>query len=153
MSVPAIEAEIYSRLDGDSTLTALLGGTANQEIFNTLAPESARFPFVVFVVTGEQQEDTFETDEVTMTVAVAVYGAWPADYTACASIVDRIYGDAVDQSDRVPTYGLHRWSMGTVSGDTSWTASEMRRLSSQTQHTDEALVYVDTYEVSLSKGG
>jgi hypothetical protein len=48
----AVDKAWYTKLTGSTALCALVGGTASPRIYNTMAPQNATLPFVVFQKQG-----------------------------------------------------------------------------------------------------
>lgn len=78
-----------------------------------------------------------------------------AAITAAANIVDRLYGDATTQATRnTPTYGFHRHTLVlTTVGDAGapWATGKMWKTSSNESHEREALHFIETYRVNMSR--
>lgn len=153
MNVLAIYNAIATRLQADTGSGGLFNATSALVfgLFNNYASGELFFPLLVVDV-GIVNDDAFASDILEVTIIVHTFTA--ASFAAVdnySSILDRIYGNAVQQSGRVPTYGLHRWSM-TLSG--GWTASplhqvDMRQLPSE----DEQVAYhfIQTFKTIVSR--
>lgn len=93
---------------------------------NTSA-DSSLFPYVVYnFVSGSTEEDGFDSDSCEMAWDVHVWDFKQHSNSSApgaqrsSGMVDRLFGDAIAQSNRVPTYGLHRHQLSlSVTGSAS----------------------------------
>lgn len=104
---------IYDRLLGDTGtggLFAVGSELVNGIRVNQLTPGTERPYILINTVSETAQDEGFTHDGHLVTTQVTVYTN-PRDggLEAMRAILRRIYGDAVEQSDNLPTYGLMRW--------------------------------------------
>jgi hypothetical protein len=124
---PKVWAQIYARLSADSGLLSLLQTTAPGQpapIYNTIAPEAAGFPYVLYNIESNLASDAFNARVRELVFQVHTYvqeQLSSADPWQRISDIDaRITGDWPQQASRLPTYGLDRWTM-TLTGS-GWVA-------------------------------
>jgi hypothetical protein len=111
------------------------------------------FPYIVFTFPAWEDEPTFTTDLQRLVVQFHVYALREGGSKVCGDILDRIYGDGIRQTTRIPTYGFHRHSLSL--GDTDltapWTSGPMVRMSRNTAHERDVYHYIDSYSVTLAR--
>jgi len=148
---------VYARIKADTGAGGLWQGgspTLITAAFNSDAARDAVFPYVVFDVASYTSEDTFAADMKEVSIRFSVYAEkFPnttgATMTTGAQILARLYGNAVSQAARVPTYGFHRW-LPTLSG--SWVASQMMQTGQFEAHEDGIYHWIDEYRVFATLG-
>lgn len=124
-------------------------------IYNTVAPPGleSSYPYIIFNVANLEQRDAFNVDIVDVTVRFTVINLIEQSTTSgmaeCAAIIDRLYGDGIDRTDRIPTYGFHRHKLVIASGD--WVADTMRRTSQAQQHDVDHYEFIEEYRLLLSR--
>lgn len=122
---------------------------------NPLNP-GASFPYLQLNVAGASNVDAMRTGVREITFRVNAFLRSGPVYEEATdakgwAILNRVKGDWEAQAAGTgPTYGLDRWQP-TLTGD--WTADICEQIDSITQHEDDALHFVDTYRVFLSRQG
>lgn len=119
-------------------------------IYNTFANPSLadQNSYIVFSVASAGQDDAFALDVITYTFRFAVFSPVSAGLAGPSAIIDRLYGDALDQAGRVPTFGFHRWQP-TLAGD--WTATVCQRVDQDTNHSEDVYSFIETFRITCSK--
>ena len=112
-------------------------------------------PYIVFRVVAADQQDGFATDLISYDIEFHVIGLVANGADPLLKAQDRIYGDAIENADRLPLYGFHRHNLvETVTGDADapWAASPgMFHLGFTTAHDGKCFDYVTTYRVFASR--
>lgn len=148
MSIAKVDKAVYDRLAGDQTLLALCG------IHAGAAPDDAALPYLVCYTAGASGAgDGFNFDLEEVAVEVAVYTARPGGLTAADNILDRVYGNAMEDDDlpRTPTFGLHRWTPTlAASGGVVWTGDSLMRVETVPNHDGDAFGYVMRFKMIRS---
>lgn len=153
MNIVAIYNAVATRLQGDTGTGGLFASTDAlvTGIFNNYADNQLYFPFLVIDVSLEN-DDAFAADVLNATIIVHTFVALnSAQVDSYSSILDRVYGNAVAQNGRVPTYGLHRHSLSLSGG---WVAGPMRQVDMQQIPTEDgqaAFHFIQTFKVIISK--
>ena len=102
----ALGSAIYSRLSGGTALVAALGGTA---IYNTIAPDTAGYPRVVFSYITGGPENVTPSDNRTQIIQVMT---WSDSLSEAGSI------------DALVSALLHRYALSVTGYTTIWCARE-----------------------------
>ncbi len=115
-------------------------------------------PYVAFDVPSAEQVDGFTHDLQEIYFRFHVWYHFTrnkdAAITAAGTICDRLYGNALAVSTRIPTYGFHRHKLVlTITGDTAtpWTAGVCYRTGSNEAHENDALHFIETYRVNMAR--
>lgn len=116
MNLEAVATAIRLRMTGDASLVTLVG-SADNIVFGQV-PSSAAIPTAIeFNIRGVGSADASGVDidlnELVFTIRVG-----RDNPVKVFSILDRLHGDAVDQSPTIPTYGFHRLDDLSVLGGT-----------------------------------
>lgn len=118
-------------------------------------PPASAFPYLQLNLSGVTNADAMDTGvgevhyrvNVFMKPGVVDEGATDA---AGWAVLERVKGDWEAQASGHPSFGLHRWQP-TLTGN--WIADICEHIDSITQHEDDALHWVHTYRVFLSRQG
>lgn len=146
--IPDLEQYIYDTLQAQSTLVTLTGGRITN-IYGSRA--TLQFPYVVYQITEDQEQDTFTTDGMSCTIEFHIFDIAEGNTNANArAIIDQIRGDAALQSNKMPTYGLHRRIVGELPN--GWQVSQIIRTGGSTAHERDVLHYIETYRCTGSVG-
>lgn len=125
---------IRTRLVADTASGGLRASTdplidADASIVAFQAVPGDNRPYIVInPVDDSPDSEGFQHDGRLVSVQVSIFTDPRAGVLKTHEIEERIYGDALDQSDRDPEYGLSRWTPTLRSTD--WTANPMQRESS-----------------------
>lgn len=110
--------DVKTRLTADTAAAGLYpaGGTPLVTgIFNNYASPNQDMPYIMWDLISGVDDGTFAGDEDQIEFQLAVFAAKrPADLLRVSRILNRIYGDGIKQTTRIPTYGLHRYTMPGV---------------------------------------
>ena len=155
MNTAKLEQTIITRLETDTGT----GGLYNiitplvSAVYNGFALHSDVLdkPYVCMVVEDGQQDDNFTTDNVAIDVTFHIFDSRTRVSDACASTIERIYGDGPKTTG--PTYGLHRWSMGLLSGSSTDTGAIMYRTGFSSNHDKDFWHYIERYTVRVERAG
>lgn len=121
----------------------------------------ALYPYMVYsLISADTGEDGFTSDSVSTDWRLHVFDDKKNTATGAEGalrslgILNRLFGDALAQSNRVPTFGFHRHQLSlTVTGDASapWAAGvcEIERLNSN--HDEDAYHWIYTMRVRQSR--
>ena len=101
------------------------------------------YPYVVYSVVAAVEDDTFEKDSVRMMVAFSVFDEIRNGVDRCEKVIDRIYGDAMAQATRLPTFGYHRHPLVI---DAPWAATAMSRRESRQAEHKNVNQFIEMYE-------
>lgn len=146
--IPDLEQYIYDTLIAQSALTAIIG-TRLSNIYGSRA--TLTFPYVVYQVVDDQEQDTQRGDGVRCRVEFHIFDVAEGNTNAnCRTIISEIRGNAATQANHVPTFGLHRKVIGSLPD--GWEAGMMVRTGGTTAHERDVLHYIETYEVTGSIG-
>jgi len=128
MNASQLYYDVRKRLLSDTGANGLFptGGTPLVTgIFNNYVSERQDMPYIVWTLVSGVDDGTFATNEDDIQFQLSVFASKrPAALTNAQRILNRIYGDGVKQSSRLPTYGLHRhtlvstWPDGIETTDT-----------------------------------
>lgn len=117
MIVSAIHQAILTRIKADTGAGGLYAGSAwniisgAYSIFGT--PSAIVYPYLMFT-TRMEQDHSLTSDDFRVTATFTVfdqildYASGSAFSNRVSAVMDRLHGNAVLQSGRVPTYGFHR---------------------------------------------
>lgn len=152
MNATRLFVALKARLDADTGTGGLFATGANliSGVYNTLAPTTLTDTnsYIVFNVASAEQMDGFNIDVIEYTFYLSIFTPVDSGLSAAQAIIDRIYGNALSQAGRVPTYGLHRHSLTLTS--TSWRGGIMHRIDQQTNHTETVYQHIETYRIITS---
>lgn len=148
---PKLWEDVYDRLTGDATLTALV-----TTITNVWAPAGSDYPYVYFLANATSTEEAFNAKTFDVSLDVHTFVAEQPEgagdpLSTSSLILTRLEGDWHAQADRVPTFGLDRYAPPlSASG---WTASPLVHVGRQDQHEAGVYHFIDTFETIVSKPG
>lgn len=115
-------------------------------------------PYVTFDFPNIENRDGYGEDVLEFYVRFHVWYSMKrstdAAIAAASNIVDRLYGNALAVSTRIPTYGFHRHLLVlTTTGDTAtpWATGICFHTSSNEAHEHEVLHFIDTYRLTMSR--
>jgi len=116
--MPALLNAIGTRISADTTLTAMLGAPTNVTAsfpVPAVDPEGTSYPLITFAPVGSINDDTFEGRLELHTIEVHIFHQTMSlvDSMPLAKMIqirDRLLGDWVCQTTRIPTFGLDRWT-------------------------------------------
>jgi len=154
MNTNAVSAAIVARLQADQGGGALFatGGGAGliTAVYRDMAPPNATMPYVVFDCKDEATDNsTFTSDILRVRVAFAIFIPTTTPPSVIDTIKGRIFGDATDQEDGVPTFGFHRHTLSLSAG--RWVTSAM--LYENGENDSDLIRYVDVsyYGMNMSR--
>ena len=109
MIVEEVASAVIAVLAGDATLVTLIG-SANNIIFGQVPTQANSGSLIVVNVScvGSNDTDSKDIELLELSFTVRVGRDTPQNVL---QILDRIYGNAVDQPNNLPTYGLHRYDI------------------------------------------
>lgn len=153
MNLAQLWQSIYSRLTGDATLVAAVQG-----FFNVVAPPNlvsfaaSGRPYVVFSIAASNHDDAFSVDIVEHTIRFSIIANGRSGLSVPAAIIKRIYGDAMKQVTRVPSYGLHRHKLviPTAGEASEWAGGYIQHVDSAQDHTTDIYHFIETFRVMTS---
>lgn len=153
MNIAALTAVIEARLSSDDAASVGILTLLNSRWYNTQAPPNTAYPYMVYNISGLSQDfDTFRSDGQEVTVDFHIYESARSGLVTVSAILDRLYGNGTLQSDRVPTYGFHRWKPTLPVATGSWTADTMHRVGNFSQSdTKDAYHFIETYQLIISR--
>lgn len=155
-----IKKAVQSRLTGDTTLTGLLSAT-NPIVDEIGTPETASmYPYLVRHWHDAAVDDTFSMSHFEQRFDVQArlgakqsYGVSSSPMNRLDAILKRVVGDWEEQSSHSASYGLHRWSPGSL-GSTGYTAVDCRLVGGpSTVQEDNVLGVAVTFAVNVYKAG
>jgi hypothetical protein len=159
MNIQSLCTDVKARLEADVTTNGLYptGGTPLiNGIFNQFAPPNLFMPYIVVDAVSAVQDDCFDLDKIDFAVTVHIFASATAgDLVTAQRIIERVYGDGIKQSNRTPTYGLHRHKLvytttGAFEND-KWYYTNMVRQSSNTSHDEGYYHFIEVYNVAACR--
>lgn len=154
MNSYAVLQALYDRLRGDTGTNGLFGTPARVTgVYVVRAPATATLPYLVVDLAGMEHDDTFSTDVAVVAFRVHMFSEYTHGIGQIQGVMDRVYGDAVAQPTRVPTYGLHRHVL-TPEPITGYTHScTAIRQTDSVLLSDDPTTYhaIDGYEVRIER--
>jgi len=153
MNLQAFNTAIDARLRADTGAGGMFAAGVElvTGLFDNFVSPNQHMPYVVYTVASATQSDAFNADIIKIMFYVSVYVSKNGNPTAAAqasAILWRIYGNAMEVSTRVPTYGLHRHPLVVAGG---WTGSLLSRFDSQTQHEENYYHFIEVYQTYISR--
>lgn len=138
---------IRTRLTGHEELMELV----STQVYHAPAPDKPTYPYLTYDVAAIGHDDTFDMDvaEVTFRIHLWADRQSTAD-TVCSTILEMVYGDATEQADRVPEYGLHRHALD-LGEESSWTGSTVTHLDSLAEHEKDVYHFIEEFRVYQSR--
>ena len=144
LSLQDTDQAIFTLLNGDATLLAMLQQEGGVGVFGGRAPAEGIYigdgnkPYIVYDIDSFEQNDTFDDDMVypviyNITTFDHVDNGWAASRNA----LDRVYAL------------LHRTTLSLSGSNTAMTA---RRLRGFREPDDQAYVYTHQYELGVTEG-
>lgn len=154
MNNNAICAAIVARLQADQGGGALFatGGAPGliTGVYRDMAPPGATMPYVVFDCKDEAtDESSFTGDVLRVRIAFAIFSPTTSPPSVVDTIKGRIFGDATDQTNRVPTYGFHRHTLTLSAG--RWVTSAMMYQNGENDSDLTRYSDVSFYEMNMSR--
>jgi hypothetical protein len=114
MNTAVIARAVLTRLKADSTLWDTVGGAwktplAGGASFSKGNPSTLVFPFLVYGVTWNADQNAFDGIEGRSEITFSIYDEDTQGTSRLEVIIDRLIGDAMLSSGTrsVPTYGFH----------------------------------------------
>jgi hypothetical protein len=160
MLIAQVFYDVKQRLLSDTGALGLFprGGVARLTgIFNHFSLRGQLMPYLVIRGMGNPHRDAFALDFVDVRVKIELHcSKTPPQLENAQRVLSRLTGDAIAQTSRTPTYGLHRW-LPTTSGwaardpEELWTYDVFRRQSPAQEHRDDRYVFVENYRVNMFK--
>lgn len=122
----------------------------------TALPLTTLCPYLVFTIETDVQLDGYAYDMFEANIDFHVWDVAESTVSAVRSltIVERLFGDGIAQSTRIPSYGFHRHTLVlTTTGHASapWVAGQMQRVGSAQAHEDDVYHWIETYRVNVSR--
>lgn len=156
MNLARLASAIRDRIRADTGTGGLFNVTTgilrNSDVLYGTGQVERVFPYVTFDVEATQA-DGFGHDHMLVTVTLHIVDDRNNGIGNCATIIDRVYGDAVTQPSDVPSFGLHRHPL-TLTSETNYpdwkVGGVMYRRSSATRHDAECYVFEEVYEFHMS---
>lgn len=147
MNVKAIYQAIKARLESDTGTGGLFASGAElvSSVQDYWVMPKQPLPVIVIDIPSIVDMSGFSVDSKTATVRIHTFNSRnPAEVDGTSDILARIYGD----SNRTPTYGLHRHTL-VVSG--GWTATKIIHRNSTSVHEEDVYHFVDEFEFVFSR--
>lgn len=163
MNVDAVRTAIIARVQDDTGSGGLWASGA--KLINAVqysipgrnnAGLEVALPYVTFDFVAREQNDGFNYDLVEHVFRFHVWDSMAARPTPsrCESIMSRLLGNAIANSDRVPTYGFHRHHLSLTSTGlpgAPWDPSLCYRIGGNEAHEDGVWHFIETYRVNLTR--
>jgi hypothetical protein len=148
MNLVKVNTAIKARADGDNGSGGL--ATLVTGVYWNQAPTGAVYPYVVFSTIHAENEDALAVAARKLVVRFAVYSKTTSTSgTVLSAIIDRILGNWLTASGRVPTYGFDRHSLNLSGG---WSASPMRMTETFVEPLDQTVTQsVIEFETYISQ--
>lgn len=156
MNLVAVWTAVQARIATDTGTGGLAHATAPlvTGFYTSFNVPGAVYPYIVFDVDGAEQQDAFEVDGIDLSIRFHVFAkmeqATTSGFETCAAIIDRLYGDALDQAGRTPSFGFHRHNFVIASG--KYAGSIMKRVGMAQEHDVDVLHFIESYRVLISNG-
>lgn len=166
MNEAQVYADVLARLRSDSGVHGLFPASGVGQspksptltgIFNDTFNPGQVMPFLAITMFWSEHDDAFPADVVDVSFIIALHSSkTPPALEKSQYIIERVYGDALRQSSRQPTYGLHRWTPGTSvwnPRDPSdlWRYGVFKRGAPSQEHIKDRYVFVERYSVRMYK--
>lgn len=120
MNTERILEAIYSRINDDKATYGV------SSVWSLVVPDFATVTLPAVIIelaessgTQDAQDSSFVDFLVNFTIVCSRNQGAALTYTSPMAVRDAIYGDAVLQADRIPTYGFHRWTPAINDANTS----------------------------------
>jgi hypothetical protein len=152
MNLTELWTAIVTRLNADATLVAAIQG-----VYNTATPpglvafSASGKPYIVFSIASSTHDDAFRTDIVEHTFRFSIISSARAGLTVPSTIINRLYGDATNQSTRVPSFGLHRHLLELPDAAGSWEGGYFQHVDSSQDHTVDVYHFIETFKILTSR--
>ena len=121
MNTTAICTAVVARLradQGSGCLFASGGGSGLiTGVYRNEAPGNATLPYVVLGVSVDSTDNTFTSRTLVTTVVVQIYTTIESAPSVVTAIELRIFGNAMSQTDRVPSFGLDNHNLSLTVGN------------------------------------
>ncbi len=121
MSPGLLSNAILSRIKADSGSGGLYSGGAYTTItgagWNTASGSLAR-PYIVWEISGSG-DDSLTSDDIVRRVVFTAVDEVSRGCDRLDTVWNRLYGDAMLQSGRIPSYGFHRHNVTLATGSTN----------------------------------
>lgn len=156
MNSSSLLQAVYDRLRADTGSGGLLGTPALVGgVYVVRAPDSATLtlPYIVIDIAGMSHSDSFSADYTEWEFRTHVFASYISGIAGVQTVTNRVYGDAVAQPSRVPSYGLHRHVLvpAAVSGFTH-SATGITHIDSILLDSEPEVYHsVDTYRVGIER--
>lgn len=134
MNLADLASAVYTRLTGDSTLTGYLGGGIRHFYNKSDQPENSKTAYAVYTLDIGDHEFSSRGSVWDIDTTVTVSVPRETTYATQSAALERVYGDAEEQTTVLPSFGLHRWTPTLASGN--WTAGIMVCIDGSTLTTD-----------------
>ena len=145
---------IRNRLLADTTLTAMLSATGVVAEVANVASYPTVYPYISVNIVSNQHADAFDVDVVDVEVDVHLHFLTAAGTDPPTNALQRVYGNALSQAGRVPTYGLHRHILGSVgTSPYAFSAGLVWRSNQIEDHDEDHYHYIESYKFVMSKAG
>jgi len=163
--MPALQSAIWTRLMADNGPTGLFANPGTllvHGVFFTNVPANAPMPYLMVVMVGTTNTDTFRTRSIrvefdvhTVVARASSNALEPATnddgLIRGAAIMERIDGDWDRQTHgTAPTYGLDRYQF-SLSGSTQWTCDICEFQECRDESDDESFHWVQTFRLYVSR--
>ena len=125
-----IELAIITRLKADTGTGGMYAGSAWASFIaggifsNWGLPDTFTTPYGVLEI-NMQADHTFPSDQFKVLCTIALFDNTRTGVNNIAKACKRIYGDAVLQAGRVPSYGLHRHTLALATNGYSATGGQV----------------------------
>lgn len=140
MSTPALWKVVYARYLADTTVSAGLNQSTSPKVllrgmYLEQAPDNAEYPYVVFTVQDDAQEDTLGQTRAVVYPVFNIYTNKDGNLTALATIIDRL------------AYLFHKW----LPSSSGYAFETMQRRGGRMIPTDDdSWHYADEYVVGIT---
>lgn len=151
MNLAKLNQALYDRLMADATLVA----SASGGIRTTLGPRTGitnddAKPFIVIALAGGKTAADFTGDLIECAIDVHIVTDCKDGFAIPSAIIDRVYGDATQQTNRQPTYGLERHPLALTSS--LWASGVVEFEDIETAHDENKLHFILGFKVNMSRG-
>ena len=115
MNAAQLFYDVDKRLRADTGTNGLFPAGAAplvSGIFNNWSSPTQTMPYIVWTLVSGVDDGTFDTNEDDIQFQLSVFASKrPPQLATAQRIINRIYGNGVKQSSRLPTFGLHRHTL------------------------------------------
>jgi len=123
MSLTPVFTAVVARLQADQGSGCLFaaGGGAGliTAVYRNVAPAAAVFPYIVIRAGVQSTANTFTSRTMDVTFDIEAYVPFSTPPSVLSAIELRVFGDAMAQTNRIPSFGLDNHPLVLASGNFS----------------------------------